>query len=185
MDKKIRIAVDAMGGDGSPKKIIDGISDHNKKSKNIHYLIFGDKEIILKHIPKTLQNHCYEIIDTKDRVEGKDTPLEAAKRGNSLILSLNKNINEENNRFKRINVKNVSSLSSMINKPIENIEIRIKDDNFLDKINKILYKNGKTNVKISITVDEKNYAFKLRNKRLVDRKHINLLKKQGINTNIF
>ena len=73
----------------------------------------------------------------------------------------------------------------MINKPIENIEIRIKDDNFLDKINKILYKNGKTNVKISITVDEKNYAFKLRNKRLVDRKHINLLKKQGINTNIF
>ncbi len=107
------------------------------------------------------------------------------KEGNSLILSLNKNINEENNRFKRINVKNVSSLSSMINKPIENIEIRIKDDNFLDKINKILYKNGKTNVKISITVDEKNYAFKLRNKRLVDRKHINLLKKQGINTNIF
>ena len=46
MDKKIRIAVDAMGGDGSPKKIIDGISDHNKKSKNIHYLIFGEKEII-------------------------------------------------------------------------------------------------------------------------------------------
>ena len=40
MDRKIRIAVDAMGGDGSPKKIIDGISDHNKKSKNIHYLIF-------------------------------------------------------------------------------------------------------------------------------------------------
>ena len=37
MDKKIRIAVDAMGGDGSPKKIIDGISDHNKKSKNIKY----------------------------------------------------------------------------------------------------------------------------------------------------
>ncbi len=73
----------------------------------------------------------------------------------------------------------------MINKPIENIEIRIKDDNFLDKINKILNKNGKTNVKISITVDEKKYAFKLRNKRLVDRKHINLLKKQGINTNIF
>ena len=88
MDKKIRIAVDAMGGDGSPKKIIDGISDHNKKSKNIHYLIFGDKEIILKYIPKTLHNHCYEIIDTKDRVEGKDTPLEAAKRGKNTSMWL-------------------------------------------------------------------------------------------------
>ena len=42
MDKKIRIAVDAMGGDGSPKKIIDGISDHNKKSKkpNNHQIMF-------------------------------------------------------------------------------------------------------------------------------------------------
>ena len=29
MDKNITIAVDAMGGDGSPK-VIDGIVDHNK-----------------------------------------------------------------------------------------------------------------------------------------------------------
>ena len=41
------------------------------------------------------------------------------------------------------------------------------------------------NVQIRIIEDAKNYAFKLRNKRLVDRSHINLLKKQGITTNIF
>ena len=29
----IRIAVDAMGGDNSPQKIIDGIELHNKKNK--------------------------------------------------------------------------------------------------------------------------------------------------------
>ena len=40
MDNKITIAVDAMGGDGSPKKIIDGINEHNKKSNNIQYLNF-------------------------------------------------------------------------------------------------------------------------------------------------
>ena len=105
--------------------------------------------------------------------------------GNSLILNLNKNTTEENNRFKKINVKNLSSLSSMINKPIQNIEIKIKNSNFLDQIKQILTKSGDTNVQIRIIEDAKNYSFKLRNKRLVDRSHINLLKKQGITTNIF
>ena len=104
--------------------------------------------------------------------------------GNSLILNLNKNTTEENNRFKKINVKNLSSLSSMINKPIQNIEIKIKNSNFLDQIKQILTKSGDTNVQIRIIEDTKNYAFKLRNKRLVERSHINLLKKQGITTNI-
>ena len=33
-DKTIKIAVDAMGGDGSPKKVIDGIIHHIKNNKN-------------------------------------------------------------------------------------------------------------------------------------------------------
>ena len=88
MDNKIKIAVDAMGGDGSPKKIIDGIYDHHRKSKNVYYLIFGDKDIILKYLPKSLNKKCYEIIHTKKKVEGKDTPLEAAKRGKDTSMWL-------------------------------------------------------------------------------------------------
>ena len=88
MDKKIRIAVDAMGGDGSPKKIIDGITDHSKKTKNVQYLIFGDKNIISQYIPKSLNKDCFVIIDTKDRVEGDDTPLGAAKRGKKTSMWL-------------------------------------------------------------------------------------------------
>ena len=34
MTKAITIAVDAMGGDNSPKKIVEGINLHYKKSKN-------------------------------------------------------------------------------------------------------------------------------------------------------
>ena len=34
MNNLIKIAVDAMGGDNSPNKIIDGIELHNKNSKN-------------------------------------------------------------------------------------------------------------------------------------------------------
>ena len=60
MNNTIRIAIDAMGGDGSPKKVIDGIIEHNKKSKNIKYLIFGDKEIIENYIPNSLNKNLYE-----------------------------------------------------------------------------------------------------------------------------
>ena len=35
-----------MGGDNSPKKIIDGINHHYKSNTNTFYQIFGDKEKI-------------------------------------------------------------------------------------------------------------------------------------------
>ena len=88
MSKNITIAVDAMGGDGSPKKIIDGIAHHNKNSKSIFYKIFGDKEKILSNLPSGLSKDVYEIFDTKNNVKGTDTPLEAAKRGKDTSMWL-------------------------------------------------------------------------------------------------
>ena len=44
----IKIAVDAMGGDGSPKKIIDGIILNHKNNKNNIYKIFGDEKKNIK-----------------------------------------------------------------------------------------------------------------------------------------
>ena len=88
MDKNITIAVDAMGGDGSPKKIIDGINYHSQNANNVKYLIFGNKDIIDNYIPSTLNKSCFNIIDTKNKVEGKDTPLEAAKRGKDTSMWL-------------------------------------------------------------------------------------------------
>ena len=46
MNNPIKIAVDAMGGENSPKKVIKGIEIHNKNSKNIFYNIFGNKKLI-------------------------------------------------------------------------------------------------------------------------------------------
>ena len=88
MSKNITIAVDAMGGDGSPKKIIDGIAHHNKNSKSVFYKIFGDKEKILSNLPSGLSKDVYEIFDTKNNVKGTDTPLEAAKRGKDTSMWL-------------------------------------------------------------------------------------------------
>ncbi len=40
MSDLIKIAVDAMGGDGSPKKIIDGIILNHSTNKNNFFKIF-------------------------------------------------------------------------------------------------------------------------------------------------
>ncbi len=85
---KIKIAVDAMGGDGSPKKIIDGISLHQKKSKDTYYNIFGDKNLIFDLLPKNLNKDNCKIIHTTDKVIGNDTPLGAAKRGKNTSMWL-------------------------------------------------------------------------------------------------
>ena len=62
MNKIIKIAIDAMGGDGSPKKVIDGISHHYKNNKDSFYQIFGDKNKILSYIKSDLLESSFEII---------------------------------------------------------------------------------------------------------------------------
>jgi phosphate acyltransferase len=90
MSKLIRIAIDAMGGDGSPKKVIDGVIYHQNKNKNnnIFYQIFGDKNIISRLITKDLDTNSFEIIHTDEIVEGTDTPLGAAKKGKKTSMWL-------------------------------------------------------------------------------------------------
>ena len=88
MAKLITIAVDAMGGDDSPKKVIEGIAHHFNKNKNCFYKIFGDKDEIIKFIPNNLSNDFYEIVHTNEKVEGSDTPLGAAKKGKNTSMWL-------------------------------------------------------------------------------------------------
>jgi len=60
----IKIAVDAMGGDNSPKKVIDGILFNHQKNKNIFYKIFGNESEIQKFIYNKIDKKYYEIIHT-------------------------------------------------------------------------------------------------------------------------
>jgi len=93
----IKIAVDAMGGDNSPKKVIDGIIHNHQKNKENFYKIFGDKDEISKHLKNKIDESYYEIIHTNDVVKSTDSPLEAAKRGKktSMWLSIESVKNKE------------------------------------------------------------------------------------------
>ena len=84
----IKIAVDAMGGDNSPKKIIDGIIHNHKKNKENFYKIFGDKNKIISLLKDEIESEYYEIIHTENFVLSTDSPLEAAKKGKDTSMWL-------------------------------------------------------------------------------------------------
>ena len=88
MTKLIKIAVDAMGGDNSPRKIIDGIIHNHKKNKENFFKIFGDKDEILKYLSNNINESFYEIVHTNEVVKSTDSPLEAAKRGKKTSMWL-------------------------------------------------------------------------------------------------
>ena len=81
MTDLIKIAVDAMGGDGSPKKIIDGIILNHKSNNNNFFKIFGDQNKINEIINNKISKDFYEIVHTDYIVKSTDSPLEGAKRG--------------------------------------------------------------------------------------------------------
>ena len=88
MSDLTKIAVDAMGGDGSPKKIIDGILHSHKTDKKNFFKIFGNKIEIDELIKGKLDKYFYEIIHTDNVVKSTDSPLEAAKRGKNTSMWL-------------------------------------------------------------------------------------------------
>ncbi len=88
MSDLIKIAVDAMGGDGSPKKVIDGIIHNHKSNHENFFQIFGNKSEIIKYLDKKIDKNFYEIIHTENIVKSTDSPLEAAKRGKNTSMWL-------------------------------------------------------------------------------------------------
>ena len=109
---------------------------------------------------------------------------EILKEGNSLILNLVKNITDDENRFKRINVQKISSLKELFNSPINEVCFEVSSKDQVQVISKILKENGKTLVNINLVNDDNILQFKLKNSKNLDRKSLNLLRKQQIQATI-
>ena len=88
MTDLIKIAVDAMGGDNSPNKIVDGIIFNHKSNRKIFYKIFGDQNKIKSLISDKINPNFFEIIHTTELVKSTDSPLEGAKRGKNTSMWL-------------------------------------------------------------------------------------------------
>ena len=90
MSKKISIAIDAMGGENSPDKIIEGISFFIKKnySKNDFVLnIFGKENIIQEKLKKyNLNSNSINLINSNSVVSDEETPMTAVKNSKNTSM---------------------------------------------------------------------------------------------------
>jgi len=89
MNKPISIAVDAMGGENSPGKVIKGIEIHSLETSDIFYNIFGNENSIEPLLKKTkIPTNIYKIIHTENIIKDSDSALSAAKKGKDTSMWL-------------------------------------------------------------------------------------------------
>ena len=105
---------------------------------------------------------------------------EILKEGSSLILTLLKNISNDENRLTRINVQKIASLKNLFNSPINEVLFELKSEQQIEKINTILKDEGKTIININFFTEDNVLKFRLKNGRKLDRKSLNLLRNQEI-----
>ena len=126
MNNPIIIAIDAMGGDNSPDKVIEGISIHSKLSHEVIYKIFGNENLINPLIKKyDISNDRYYLYHTDKLVHGDDTALSAAKRGKETSLWLAIESLKKNDANAIVSAGNTGALfliSKLNLKMIENID---------------------------------------------------------------
>ncbi len=138
----------------------------------------GNSYAILK---LTDLNSVFELFIFSDILE---LNREILKEGNSLLLTLIKNISNDENRFRRVNVQKIVSLKDLFNSPINEVFFEVKSEEQIDEISKLLSEDGKTVVNINLSVDDKSLKFRLKNARNLDRKSLNLLRKREISSTI-
>lgn len=81
------ISIDAMGGDNSPRVVIEGINIAAKKNPDVRFLLFGDEAQIvplLKHYPK-LEKVC-KISHAAEWVKNEDKPSQVIRNRNTSMF---------------------------------------------------------------------------------------------------
>ncbi len=170
-------------------KIIDYksfLSDDSSKQCNIAATLLKIQE------RKTSKGNSYAVIKLTDLSsvfelfifsEVLELNRNILSEGNSLLITLNKNLSNDENRFKRINVNKITLIKELFNKPILNLELSFDDLNKLSNLD-LPQIDGKTNVILKYKDNQKLYVFKLKKNRKIDGNQLNLIKKDGISTQI-
>ena len=90
MNKKISIAIDAMGGDNSPDKTIEGIKLFLEKYSFIDdYLlnVFGKEDLIREKLKKfNIESNSINIINADKVISNNETPLTAIKNSRNTSM---------------------------------------------------------------------------------------------------
>ncbi len=164
------------------------IIDYEKFNLNENILSSNIASTILKvQEKKTQKGTSYAIIKFSD-LSGVfelfvfsdvfETNREILIEGNSVMITLVKNYVDENKTQKKINIRKIISMKEVIDKPLDEVIIKIKNIKDIVKINKLSLEAGKTKVIIDVEVDKKRMSFQLNEKRKIDHKMLNLMRNE-------
>ena len=84
MSDNLVISVDAMGGDNSPRVVIEGVDIAAKRNPDLRFLLFGDEGQImplLQQYPKVAK--VSKVIHTAERVKNEDKPSQVIRNRNT------------------------------------------------------------------------------------------------------
>ena len=104
--------------------------------------------------------------------------------GQSFLLTVIKDKENQENRFRRISVRKIVSLREIAKQGYSDVYIEINEPNNLKKLYEVIKEKGNSKIKIAINDTNKNYLFELRDKRKFDYETLKQLNKEHYITKI-
>ena len=149
-----------------------------QKFRGSHVAILGNKFKLngMKN-SGTISEVKYESDYTKFLILEQNRDI--IKEGKSVLITVLKDLTNRDNRFRRISVKKLVSLSDISNHSIPKIIFEIENMENLKVFSHLISEKGNTNVKIVVLNKPKNLTFELTEKRKINPKILKSLKKEG------
>ena len=97
--------------------------------------------------------------------------------GKSFLLTVIKDKENQENRFRRINVRKIVNLNEAAQLNYTNVEIEMHNADDLEKLYEAIKDKGDSKIKIFINKEGKNYLFELKDKRKFNYKTFKYLNK--------
>ena len=98
--------------------------------------------------------------------------------GKSFLLTVIKDKENQENRFRRINVRKIVSLEDITKLNYNHVHIEIDKIDNLDKLYETIKDKGDSKINILVDANDKNYLFELKDKRKFDYETLKDLNKE-------
>ena len=98
--------------------------------------------------------------------------------GKSFLLTIIKDKENKDNKFRRISVRKIVPIDTIAQKNYNYVHIELENSSALEKLYDTIKEKGDTKIKISFNEVGKNYLFELKEKRKFDGKTFKYLNKE-------
>ena len=136
---------------------------------------------------KTIKGNSFAIIKFSDLSkvfelfifsEMLETNRKNLVEGKSFLLTVIKDKENAENRFRRISVRKILSLEEATKLNYNNVYIEVKKSSNFENLSNVINKKGTSGIKISVVENNTNYLFELRDKRKFDLETLKNLNKE-------